>query len=240
MDIGGVSPQGVAIPELGVAPLVDPGTELEDELPTPDDSPLLHDSSPEGVRPPGACSAPRDLVDLELEMALLSVSILPAMVSPLEELVEGFPVAPSTYPDPPVLVDLGSDDLGSDDLGALSRLSPLRVAADGPVLDVFPSYSTSPAGSAYEPVTSPITPSSHEEEDYRPPPSPATMDQYLSRDGDLFLGDAVGAPLLSMPPTSLPAVVDMVPESSVGSPAGGPVAPSSDGMPDLSWRAPLM
>ena len=76
-DIGGVSPEGVAIPELGVTPQVDPSTELEDELPMPDDSPLFHDSSPEGVCPPGACSAPRDLVDLELEKALLSVSILP-------------------------------------------------------------------------------------------------------------------------------------------------------------------
>ena len=34
MAIGGASPEGVAIPELGVAPLVDPDTDLEDELPT--------------------------------------------------------------------------------------------------------------------------------------------------------------------------------------------------------------
>ena len=91
---------------------MDPGTELE--LPIPDYSPLLHDSSPEGVRPPRACSAPQDLVDLELERALLNVSILPDMVSPLEELVEGFPVAPSTYLEPPVPVP------SSNDLGVLS------------------------------------------------------------------------------------------------------------------------
>ena len=48
MAIGGVSPERVAIPELGVAPLVDPDTDLEDELPTPEDSMLLSDSSPEG------------------------------------------------------------------------------------------------------------------------------------------------------------------------------------------------
>ena len=34
MAIGGVSPERVTIPELGVAPLVDPDTDLEDELPT--------------------------------------------------------------------------------------------------------------------------------------------------------------------------------------------------------------
>ena len=233
MEIGGVSPEGVAVPELGVAPLVYTDTELEDELPTPEDSPLLHDSSPEGVCLPGVCPAPRDLVDIELEKALLSVSILPAMVTPLEEPVEVFPVAPSTYPEPPVPV------LPYDDPGAPSGVSPLRVAADGPVLDVFPLYSLSPACSVYEPVTSPITPSLQEDADSRPPPSPATMDQYFSRDGDLLLGDAVDLPLLSMPLTPRPVVGDMVPESSAGSPAGVPVVLPSDGMPDLSWEGPF-
>ena len=41
MAISGVSPEGVTIPELGVAPLVDSETDLEDELPTPDDSPFV-------------------------------------------------------------------------------------------------------------------------------------------------------------------------------------------------------
>ena len=161
---------------------------------------MLHDSSPEGVRLLGVC---RDLVDIELEKALLSVSILPAMVTPLEEPVEVFPVAPYTYPELPVPV------LPYDDPGAPSRVSPLWVAADGPVLDVFPSYFISPACSIYEPVTSPITPSLQEDADS----SPATMDQYLSRDCDL-LGTV---DLLSMPLTPHPVVVDMVPESSVGS-----------------------
>ena len=46
MAIGCVSLEKVAIPELGVAPLVDPDTDLEDELPTPEDSMLLSYSSP--------------------------------------------------------------------------------------------------------------------------------------------------------------------------------------------------
>ena len=44
MAIGGVSPEGVAIPGLGVTPLVDPETDLEDELPTPEDSTLFSDT----------------------------------------------------------------------------------------------------------------------------------------------------------------------------------------------------
>ena len=111
-----------------------------------------------------------------------------------------------------------------------SGVSPLRVAADGPVLDLFPSYSISPVCSVYEPVTSPMRPSLQEDADYRPPPSPATMDQYLTRDGDLLLGDAVDLPLLSKLLTPRPVMVDMVLESS----AGVPVVPPSDGMPDLS------
>ena len=184
MEIGCVSPEGVAVPELGVAPLFDTDTELEDELPTPEVSLLFHESSPQGVRLSVVCPAPRDIVDVELENTLLSVSILPAMVTTLEEPVEVFPVAPSMYPEPPV--------------PAPSRVSPLRVAADQPVLDLFPSYSISLACSVYEPVTSPLKPSLQEDADYRPPPSLATMDQYLSSDGDLLLGGAADLPLLSI------------------------------------------
>ena len=95
MAIGGASPEGVAIPELGIAPLIDPDADIEDELPTPEGSMLISDSSPEGIRLPGVSLAPPDLIDLELEEELLSVSVLPAMVTPLVEPVEAFPVTPS-------------------------------------------------------------------------------------------------------------------------------------------------
>ena len=155
MAIGGASPEGVAIPELGVVPLVDPDTDLEAELPTPEGSMLIGDSSPEGVR-----LTPLDLADLELEEELLSVSVLPAIVTPLVEPVEAFPVAPSAYPEPPVPVQPDTAPC------ATSRFSPLRVAADGPILDVFPTYLISPSHSIYDPVTSPLTPSLHEDADW--------------------------------------------------------------------------
>ena len=142
-------------------------------------------------------------------------------------------VAPSSYPEPPLPVLL------DDDPGATSRVSPLRVAADSPILDVFPSYLISPAGSIYEPVSSAIRPSLQEDADYRPPTSPATMEQYLSGEGDLLLGDTAGLPLLAMTLTPRPIVADVVPESSVGSPAGEPVVVPSDGMPDLSQKGPF-
>ena len=76
LAISGVGPQGVAIPELGVAPLVDSGTDLEDELSTPDDSPSTGVIWPEEVFLP-------DVLDFELEKALLQLSILSMMVSPI-------------------------------------------------------------------------------------------------------------------------------------------------------------
>ena len=105
------------------------------------------------------------------------------------------------------------------------------MAADGPILDVFPSYLISPACSIYDLVSSPLTQSLQEDADCRPPTSPAMMDQYLSGDADLLLGDTADLPLLSMPLMPLPVADDVVPESSMGSPALEPVVVPSDGIP---------
>ena len=119
---------------------------------------------------------------------------------------------------------------------------PLQVAVDGPILDVFPSYLISPAHSVYDPVTSPITPFLHEDADFLPPDNPATMDQYLSVEGDLLLGVTADLPLLSLPLLPLlplPVTDDSVPGSSVVSPAGEPVVVPPDVMPDLSREGPF-
>ena len=232
MAIGGVSPEGVAIPELGVAPLVDSDTDLEDELPTPEDSMLVSDSSPEGIRLPGACPTPPDIADLELEKALLSVSILPVMVTPIVDPVFFFR-----------WLRLHIRSL----LFLFCRTMTIQVlhrrflhsGRQPTALYVFPSYLISPACSVYEPVTSPITPSLREDDDDRPPSSPATMDQYLSREGDLLLGDTTDLPLPVMPLTPRPIVDGVVPESSVGSPARESVVVFIYGMPDLSQEGPF-
>ena len=93
-----------------------------------------------------------------------------------------------------------------------------------PILDVFPSYPVSRACSVYESVTFSITSFLWEDIDYRPPSSPATMDQYLSTAGDFLLGDTTDLPLLMRPLTPRLTVDDVVTESVVGSPAGEPVA----------------
>ena len=57
--IGDVVSDVVAFPELGVAPLVNSGTDLEDELPTPDGSPSTDVVQQGQVALPEVCPAPR-------------------------------------------------------------------------------------------------------------------------------------------------------------------------------------
>ena len=81
--ISGVGPDVVAFLELGMAPLVDSGTDLEDELFTLDGSPSTDAVKPGKVVLPEVRPAPRGGIDLELVKALLEVSILPMMVTPI-------------------------------------------------------------------------------------------------------------------------------------------------------------
>ena len=65
-------------PELGVTPLADPGTDLEDELPTPAASPVTVDH--------GAAPLPAQVdVDVELGWVFRDVGTLPEMVTPLSD-----------------------------------------------------------------------------------------------------------------------------------------------------------
>ena len=63
---------------LGDAPLVDPGTDVEDEWPTPVGSPSpVYDGSVPLSVPSG--------VDMELAHVFLEIGVLPAMVTPIVE-----------------------------------------------------------------------------------------------------------------------------------------------------------
>ena len=75
-SFGGGDLLSLICPELGVAPRIDPGTDLEDELSGLADSPAAADH---GVAP---LSAPAD-VDIDLEQVFGDVGSLPAMVTPI-------------------------------------------------------------------------------------------------------------------------------------------------------------
>ena len=65
-SIGDVDSDMVVFPDLGVAPLIDSGTDLEDELPTPDDSPGSVTVGSAGAVEPEVRPTPRGGFDMEL------------------------------------------------------------------------------------------------------------------------------------------------------------------------------
>ena len=67
---------GLICPEIGVTPLVDPGTDVEDERPTPvcSPSPVVDGAVP--------LSTPSG-VDMELAQVFLEVGVLPAIMTPV-------------------------------------------------------------------------------------------------------------------------------------------------------------
>ena len=72
---GGGDLLSLICPELGVAPLGDPGTDLEDELPTPAASPVTVDH--------GAAPRPTQVeLDVDLDRVFQDVATLPELVNP--------------------------------------------------------------------------------------------------------------------------------------------------------------
>ena len=86
---------GLICPELGVALLVDPGMDVEDDRPASAGSP-----SPvvDGTVPLPAPSG----VDMELAQIFLEIGVLPAMVTPVVEPEGGSAMTPTRYPMPPI------------------------------------------------------------------------------------------------------------------------------------------
>ena len=77
----------VVFPELGIVSLIDSGTNLKNKLPTPDDSSVSVAVRPVEAALPEVCPAPKGRIDLELAKALLDVSVLPMMVTPIVDSV---------------------------------------------------------------------------------------------------------------------------------------------------------
>ena len=90
-SFGGGDLLSLICPELGVAPRVDPGTDLEDELSTPAISPVAADH---GMAPLSA----KVEVDIDIEQAFEDVGSLLAMVTPVCDLDGGLGVTPVECP----------------------------------------------------------------------------------------------------------------------------------------------
>ena len=206
---------GLICPELGVAPIVDPGTDLEDELPTPVGSPSTDVSKPV----PGSTSSG---VDLELVRALLEIGVLPAMVMPIVDPEVGSSMTPAEYPVPPI------PELSVADSVPLGVAPPARPAARNKSL----LCQISPSGSVEEAVPSPTLPVLRSMDVDSPPSGLAAMDQYLPWSASLPVGETTDSSLLPGPLKPR----RMVEEQFV---PGSEVAEGHPGMPDLSREGPF-
>ena len=198
---GGRGSNVMVVPELGVAPLEDSGTDLEDELPTPDGSPSTDAVQPE-VGP-----APRG-VDLELARALLELGVLPLMVTPIVDPVVEPAVVPALYPVPPIPVLAVADPV------PVLVASPLRPVEGSP--DLSRSHLVSPS----DPIPSGISPSFRTDDISGRPSGMAPMDQYLPRDASLLSGESTDFPDLPAPRTPRQIIEELVTGSVVGSRPG--------------------
>ena len=92
---GGGELLSLICPELGVAPLVDPGTDLEDELPTPAVSPVTVSH--------GAAPRPAQVeVNVDLDRVFQDVATLQELVTPLCDPEGGLVVTAVGYPVPAI------------------------------------------------------------------------------------------------------------------------------------------
>ena len=163
--MGGGDLLGLICPELGVAPLVDPGTDLEDERPTPVGSPAsaVDESVPLSKT-------------LEVASALLDVGVLPAMVTPIVDPAVGCSMTPAMYPMPPVPM------LSFVDSFPLEVASPARPAGGGggsPARSEALSRQVSSPASVASFGLSPSSPVLRSVPDVSPPSGLAAMDQQL-------------------------------------------------------------
>ena len=112
---GGGDLLGLIYPELGVTPLVDPGTDCEDELPAPADMP----------------SVENQMMDSKLQSVFIDVASLPTMITPVSD-VDGAWCAPE-YVDvvivPPAVLPVVTRAPAAATSAVSNVLSPIRSPA---------------------------------------------------------------------------------------------------------------
>ena len=209
-----------------MAPLVDPGTDLEDERPTPVGSPL---AAVDECMP----LSPTSGVYVNVTRALLDVGVLPAKVTPIVDPAVGFSMSAVTYPVPPVpMMPIGNSI-------PLEVAPPADLAVGSPAWSEIPlrrvASPASVASSGLPPSSSVLCPAPD------PPSGWAVMEQDLPWSASLPLGLSVDSPLIPAPLTPCQIINGMItPESVLSSPAGGAdVAGGSSELPDLSLEGPF-
>ena len=172
--VGGGDLLSLICPELGATPLVDPGTDLEDELSTPAVSPVAAD---QGVAP---LSAQAD-VDIKLGRVFEDVGSLPAMVTLVCDFEGGLVVTLAEYPVP---ATPGVWVVVAQPLILTSPAGPTVVTPG------CPQPSTGSVSCSSVPPTIPVVSTPEESLSFRA----AVMDQHQPWSGSSFGGDSAGRP----------------------------------------------
>ena len=203
-SFGGGDLLSLICPELGVAPLVDPGTDLEDELSTPTVLPVAADHR---VAP---LSTQAD-VDIDLGRVFQDVGSLPAMVTPVCDLEEGLVVTPAECPVP----------------ATPGVAQPLMVTSPAGPTVISPGCPQPSTGSvcccSSVPPTIPVVSTPEKSLLFQA----AEMDQYQPWSGSSFGGESAGRPLPASSLTPRPAGAS--PHVGESDADGG-----RSGVPDLS------
>ena len=189
-------------------PALDPGTDVEDERPTPVGSPSPVD---DGAVP---LSAPSGIY-MELAHVFLEIGVLPAMVTPVVEPEGESTMTPAKYPVPPIpeLSVVVSDPLEAD--------SPAGPAVGSPARDQSLLAQISPSGSVAQAFSSPKSPVLRSMPDDSPPSGAVAMDQDLSWNAPLQMGESSESPLLPAPLTPRRMIAGQFTSGSgVSSPTG--------------------
>ena len=200
---------------------VQPAASASLAAPPAEETMMLGSTGPERATLPEFAVAISDDSGTDLEDELLRFYLLPTVVSPLAEPDAGLPVSPSLYLEPPI------PELPDPTLTSILHFAPLPVVNELPTIDLFPSYTISPAHSYYDLETSPVTSDIPDAYGYLSLRSPAAMDRYLAEDGDLLLDGRSDLPLLPLP--LLPVTRSQ----------GGQLPSSSAASPDLSREGPF-
>ena len=221
----------VAFPELGVAPQIASGTDLEDELPTPADSPVSGVVRSAVTEEPQVRPVLKGGFDLELAKALLYLSVMPMMIAPIVDPIVSPVVSPAAYPVPPIPVELADEQV------PLLAAPPVR---DSLVRECSPLPLASPGGVNVQPTPSSLSPSIRLADVPDPLPAHmATMDQYLPRKQATLEGESLDSPGLLRPMTPQPIVEVVVVESAVDSTPRESCAACPPGGPNLSREGPF-
>ena len=163
--------------ELGVAPLNDSGTGIKDELPTPTDSPVPGEVCSIVTAEPQVLPVQEDGFDLELAKIMLEVSVMPMMITLINDPMVSPVVSPAEYTVPPIPTK------STDERVPLLSFPPVQEIVDSPVRECSPLPLASSGGVNIRPASPLLLSSGRLADAPDPPPRRmATMDQYLPRE----------------------------------------------------------